>query len=712
MKNIIFTLILAIMQLANAHGASPKIVAEYVEGEVTLDGVLDEKVWSRATKEGSDMLQYEPRQGVPMSQKTEFMVAYDEDNVYFGIIAYDTEPAKIVASVMERDESPFYDDSLFLAIDTMNDSRNGYVLWTNPNGIKYDASVTNNSSLNSQWDGIWDVKSIRTAKGWQVEIKLPFSTIRHQKGKNDWGFNLWRKLPRNGEAGRWSGSRPEVRTYHFAQAGKIRGININRSSLNLEVTPYVLGDSNDSKTTGDIGGDIRYRFKPNWTAHMTLNTDFAETEVDDRRLNYSRFPLFFPEKRDFFLEEAEVFNVGQQVMPWSEPEIVPYFSRRIGLNQNRQIADIDYALKLTGHEGKYHLGVLNAGVASSGSSPNSNLTIARIKRDVLEQSTVGLISTFGDPNSEGDSSTHGIDFRHRTDKIFGNKIFEANAALLSSHNSETKDGTAFSIELLYPNDLINGGATYYRIDDTFDPKLGYVRRNGVNKFQNHLSWQPRFNNSEIVRQAFLSYTNSIYTTLGGGGETMENGLVVPRIVFESTDEVFLKYSHFTDNPDFDFFVPGAGIISQGDYNWNAITFGGGLSNKRKLGATASLTLHDDWYDWKRTDYNLGFRWSLNRHLLLATSHRYSHFEKNYIDEDVLLNSARMLININANMGLLNVIQHDSYSDTIGLYSRFRWEWTPGKEIFLVLRQGYKDDYQGFNLETERYSLKVSTSFRF
>ena len=163
MKNIIFTLILAIMQLANAHGASPKIVAEYVEGEVTLDGALDENAWRRATKEGSDMLQYEPRQGVPMSQKTEFMVAYDEDNVYFGIIAYDTEPAKIVASVMERDESPFYDDSLFLAIDTMNDSRNGYVLWTNPNGIKYDASVTNNSSLNSQWDGIWDVKSIRTA---------------------------------------------------------------------------------------------------------------------------------------------------------------------------------------------------------------------------------------------------------------------------------------------------------------------------------------------------------------------------------------------------------------------------------------------------------------------------------------------------------------------------------------------------------------------
>ena len=238
MKNIIFTLLLAVMQLANAYGGSPKIEAQYVEGEVNLDGVLDEEVWRKATKEGSDMLQYEPRQDVPMSQKTEFMVAYDEDNVYFGIIAYDTEPAKIVASVMERDESPFYEDSLFLAIDTMNDSRNGYVLWTNPNGIKYDASVTNNSSLNSQWDGIWDVKSIRTAKGWQVEIKLPFSTIRHQKGENDWGFNLWRKLPRNGEAGRWSGSRPEVRTYHFAQAGKIRGININRSSLNLEVLRF------------------------------------------------------------------------------------------------------------------------------------------------------------------------------------------------------------------------------------------------------------------------------------------------------------------------------------------------------------------------------------------------------------------------------------------------------------------------------------------
>ena len=224
----------------------------------------------------------------------------------------------------------------------------------------------------------------RTKIGWQAEFKLPFSTVRHREGMNSWGFNLWRKLPRNGEAGRWAGSRPEIRTYHFAQAGTIEGIQIKNKSLNLEFTPYVIGDSNDSNTGGDAGGDIRYRFKPNWTAHLSLNTDFAETEVDDRRLNYSRFPMFFPEKRDFFLEDAEVFTVGQQVMPWSEPEIVPYFSRRIGLNNNSSIADIEYAFKLTGHEGKYHVGLLNTGVAQTATSPEANLTIARVKRDVLE----------------------------------------------------------------------------------------------------------------------------------------------------------------------------------------------------------------------------------------------------------------------------------------------------------------------------------------
>ena len=712
MKSAITVFCLFVLTALPLAAEKPVTQAKYTTDEIKLDGQLDEPIWANAMKAGTDMLQYEPRQGVPMSQKTEFKVVYDDHNIYFGIVAYDTEPQKIVASVMERDEVPFFDDSLFLAIDTMNDNRNGYVLWTNPNGIKYDASVTNNSSLNVQWDGIWDVKAVRTKNGWQAEIRLPFSTVRHRAGANEWGFNIWRKLPRNGEEGRWSGSRPEIRTYHFAQAGKIRGININRKSLNLEVTPYVVGDSNGSKTSGDIGGDIRYRFKPSWTAHLTLNTDFAETEVDDRRLNYSRFPLFFPEKRDFFLEDAEVFTVGQQVMSWSAPEIVPYFSRRIGLNQDRQITDIDYAVKLTGHEGKYHVGLINAGVSASSTSPNSNLTIARVKRDVLDQSSVGFISTFGDPNSDEHASTHGVDFRHRTDKVFGNKIFEANSYLLSSHNSEQDDGTAFSLELLYPNDLINAGSTYYRIDDSFDPKLGYVRRTGVNKFQNHVSWQPRFDDSQIVRQAFLSYTNSIYTNLGGGGETMENGIVLPRIIFESTDEVFLKFSHFRDNPDYSFFVPGAGTINEGDYEWNTITIGGGLSNKRKLGATASVAIHDDWYDWDRTDYNLGFRLSINKHLLLSTSHRYSHFEQEDVDEDVLLNSARLLVNINPNMGLLNVVQHDSYTDTIGLYSRFRWEWNPGQELFVVLRQGYRDDYSGFDLETERYSVKVSSSFRF
>jgi len=707
------TILLLLLVVSSAIGAGKPITqAQFTTDIIKLDGLLDEPAWANAMKAGTDMLQYEPRQGVPMSQKTEFRVIYDEENIYFGIIAYDTEPQKIVASVMERDEVPYFDDSLFLAIDTMNDNRNGYVLWTNPNGIKYDASVTNNSSLNVQWDGIWDVKAVRTKSGWQAEIRLPFSTVRHRAGANVWGFNIWRKLPRNGEEGRWSESRPEIRTYHFAQAGKIEGININRSSLNLEVTPYVVGDSTDSRTSGEFGGDIRYRFKPNWTAHLTLNTDFAEMEVDDRRLNYTRFPLFFPEKRDFFLEDAEVFTVGQQVMPWSAPEIVPYFSRRIGLNHDRQITDLDYAVKLTGHEGKYHVGLLNAGVSASSTTPDSNLTIVRVKRDVMEQSSIGLISTFGDPNSDVHSSTHGVDFRYRTDKLFGNRVFEANSYLLSSHNSGQDDGTAFSLELLYLNDLINAGATYYRIDDEFDPKLGYVRRTGVNKFQNHVSWQPRFNNSQLVRQAFLSYTNSIYTNLGGGGETIENSVVLPRIIFESTDEVFLKFSHFTDNPDYNFFVPGADTIEEGDYEWNTITIGGGMSNKRKLGATASIAIHDGWYDWDRTDYNLGFRWSINKHLLLTTAHRYSHFEQEDVDEDVMLNSARLLVNINPNMGLLNVVQHDSYTDTIGLYSRFRWEWNPGQELFLVLRQGYRDDYRGFDLETERYSVKVSSSFRF
>lgn len=690
----------------------PVIQASYTPDKIELDGRLDEAIWASAMKAGADMLQYEPRQGVPMSQKTEFMVVYDDENIYFGVIVNDTEPEKIVASVMERDEVPFFDDSLFLAIDTMNDNRNGYVLWTNLNGVKYDANVTNNSSLNSQWDGIWDVKTKRTNTGWQAEFKLPFSTVRHREGVNKWGFNLWRKLPRDGEAGRWANSRPEIRTYHFAQAGKIEGIQIKNKSLNLEFTPYVIADSSNSRTSGDVGGDIRYRLKPNWTAHLTLNTDFAETEVDDRRLNYTRFPLFFPEKRDFFLEDAEVFTVGQQVMPWSAPEIVPYFSRRIGLNRDQQITDIDYAVKLTGHEGKYHFGLLNAGVAGSSVTPDSNLTIARIKRDVLEQSSVGLISTFGDPNSDDNSSTHGLDFRHRTDKMFGNKIFEANSYLLSSHNAGQDDGTAFSLELLYPNDLFNAGSTYHRIDESFNPKLGYVRRPGVNKFQNHFNWQPRFNDSKIVRQMFLSYTNSIYTNLGGGGETMENGVVLPRIVFESTDEIFLKYSRFTDNPAIDFFVPGTGTIQTGDYEWNTITIGAGLSNKRKLGASVNMSLSDDWYDWKRTDYSLGFRWSVNKHLLFTTNHRYSHFEKDHNDEDVMMNSARMLININPNIGLLNVVQHDSYTDTVGLYSRFRWEWSPGKEMFLVLRQGYRDKMGGFELETERYSIKLSSSFRF
>ena len=314
-----------------------------------VDGRLDDVVWQDAPL-GGPLTQFLPNQGGPMSEPTEFRIVYDEDALYLGVWCYDSEPDRITARLMEREGPIWMDDYIIFVLDTFHDRRNGYVFFVNPNGAQRDGLISDNIQENHDWDGIWSVRTSRNREGWQLEAAIPFKTLSFSPDAATWGFNLERMIQRRAERGRWSGAHAQFRTGNVSEAGELTGLQGLKQGYGLELRPYVLGrsrrdevDDRRTSSTVETGGDLRYRIAPNLAATLSTNTDFAETEVDARQLNFTRFPLFFPEKRSFFLDDGGIFNFGGL----RSNELIPFFSRRIGLGPEGEVVPIRGAASLS-----------------------------------------------------------------------------------------------------------------------------------------------------------------------------------------------------------------------------------------------------------------------------------------------------------------------------------------------------------------------------
>ena len=293
----------------------PTVAAVRVTKAPEIDGHLIDEAWSYA-KPAGEFLQKEPKQNIPHSQRTEFRVLYNNDTLFVGVWCFDTEARNIIAHTMERDVMMRYEDMVNITLDTFQDRRNGYIFTVNPNGARSDATVSNNTSRNSEWDGAWRAKSKKHAWGWSTEAAIPFKSLSFDEKNDSWGINIYRNIGRFGERGQWANSRRISRSYHVSGCGDLTGLHGLRQGIGLDITPYAPGkyskdyDSKDSDLLGDFGFDVRYRLTPSLTALASINTDFAETEIDTRQVNFTRFPLFFPEKRQFFLEDSGIFGFG------------------------------------------------------------------------------------------------------------------------------------------------------------------------------------------------------------------------------------------------------------------------------------------------------------------------------------------------------------------------------------------------------------------
>lgn len=483
--------------------AIPAVRAVRVATPPELDGLISEEVWD-SIPPATDFVQQNPDEGAPSTQRTEVRIGFDDSNLYFGVICFDTEPERIVVTQNRRDGSLEDTDSVQLLIDAYNDGQNAFVFGTSPTGIEFDAQVTKAgqtrgsgggparagggagaqragaAAFNLNWDAVWNVRSQITERGWESEIVIPFRTLRYRPGSDQtWGLNISRNIRRRNELSFWS---PVSRAFQFSQielAGKLHGVEA-RTHRNLKLLPYVIGGvSQDfrraegrSDTEIDGGLDVKYSLTPGLTLDATVNTDFAQVEVDDVQINLTRFDLFFPEKRPFFLENSGFFEFG------SPREVEIFFSRRIGLDENRQEVPIDAGGRVSGKMGKYQVGFLNMQTRhAEGRAPANNYAVGRVSRELPNRSSIGVIGV----NRQSVGDLEGIGGYNRTfgaDANIGIGKYANWFTYVAGTQTPGLEGEshAYSSRLDFDDATHRISVSYLEVGGNFNPEVGFVRR--------------------------------------------------------------------------------------------------------------------------------------------------------------------------------------------------------------------------------------------
>ena len=480
-----------------------------------MDGRLDEEAWARAVPI-TDFTQREPVEGGVPSERTEIRVVYDEDALYIGAMLYD-DPEGILAFQKRRDGFLSVDDRFMWMLDTFHDLRTGYYFETTATGVMGDGLITGGGGGGGgggrAWDGIWQIQTEILPDGWSIEIQIPFRTLNFDPTSDTWGINFQRTIRRKNEEILWRGYRRNQNHRDPVNGGRLVGLQGMSQGIGLEAVPYAVTNWKNVPTEpdpttypSDIGLDVNYNVTASLRAGVSVNTDFAEAEVDQRRLNLTRFPLRFPEQRDFFLEGSGVFTFA----PSSGVE--PYFSRRIGLLEGEQIP-LNYAARLGGQTGRYELGFIHVNTAELesadvdlGTFAGEQFTVARVKRSILEQSAIGAIYTHRstgvdplDPTARAPKDRHtvGADLNYATSRLFGDKNFDFQAFALWNSNPDrgidrsTSDLSARGVRANYPNDIWSGHISYREFGEDYDPAVGFVTRTGFRRVEPRIGWGPR-----------------------------------------------------------------------------------------------------------------------------------------------------------------------------------------------------------------------------
>ena len=663
--------------------------AIHVSQAPDIDGVMDELFWAEIAPVGN-FIQRWPVDGQAMSESTLVRVAFDENNIYFGMIMYDGEPNRIMASVLQR-EGPIgqRDDRILIGLDTYHDRRNAYIFELNPLGTQGDALMTDERHQFSDynWEGVYRSEAKITDYGWVLEVAIPFTTIRFSADPEPiMGIMFHRLIQRKTEMGNWPHIplRFSAGDFQVSQWGTLTGLrNLNRGN-NVEIKPFVIGGGQsfnggeESDALSDIGVDIKYGLTSSLTLDLTVNTDFAQVEADTVQVNLTRFSLFFPEKREFFLERAGLFGFGDN------GQTQAFFSRRIGIEN-----DIVGGGRLTGQVGKISVGLLSLqtndaldddGVVIEG----GNNGVARLRTDIFPRTTVGAILT-NIERSNSYSRTGGID---ATIRFWGNSSFDAWAAKVWNSASTSSGTAAGTARLNLENDLYGFSARYLNVGENFDPALGFVRRSDQVRYQTEAQYTPRFESSKILRQIRTTFEFELVDGQDGFKQT-QTMRWRNRFTFQSGERAVFDLRRDFERLTVPFEITDDATIPAGDYWFNAFFAGFRTSQRRQVSGGADFSV-GNFFNGTRTRINARGLFRFSNHLSIGTSISRNVISLPVANGDFSTNVVTVNVEAAASRKLFasGLIQYDDVSETLQANIRVDWIHTPGADLFVVLDTGY------------------------
>jgi len=674
-----------------------------------IDGRLDDDVWRNAAVV-DDFHQVLPDDGSAPTEATTVRVLYDDDFLYIAADLRDSTPELIRATQLIQGRLFDADDRFFVTVDSFNNRRNDYFFQVNANGIRREALRENNARFIEEWQTIWHAQSAVNDDGWSTEIAIPFKSISFDPGSDTWGINFGRGVTRKQEFTMWSSYE---RQNWPAYAGEMSGIDGIEQGLGLDIRPAIVLRRRDDyvipETTNDIEPslDVLYRITPSLNAAFTVNTDFSTTEVDDQQVALDRFSLFVPEKRDFFLQDAGIFEFGN-----IDTNGRPFFSRRIGLSSNGDPVGLDAGAKLTGRLGRFSVGALAIRQEAYEEVDATDLLVARASANVLEESSVGFIATHGDPGSNDENSLLGIDFLYRnSDGIFGQIVQGQLWAQQTQTNGLTADNSAYGAKFEMPNDRIAAWIAAMEIQENFNPALGFVNRTGIRQASGGFRYRHR---PETGPWRAINHRLNATLVTDMRGELLTGLFRVSPVHFYSHngDSLYFDWQRSRENVEQDFDLFDRLLVPAGNYEFDRYRAEIATGSQRPVSIVLSVQ-NGGFFGGSRLEKFAEFQWRQSAHLFVSLSLTENDVQLPSGEFTSRLASLRGDFAFNSSWSWSNLVQYDNTAEVFGVNSRLRFMPTAGREILLVLNHGATiEEDNRLSRRDNEIILKFSYTFRY
>ena len=686
-------------------------VAVRVEAPPVLDGVLDDAAWGQAAVVEDLHVVVSNEYGTP-GERSRIYVAFDDDNLYFAARFFDSKPETIVAKVLSKRDVSFGEDGFSITLDPFDQARTGYMFDVNPNGMRSEAIYTDKDRQNWDWEGIWDAASRIDGEGWTAEVAIPLKTLSFDPARDAWGVNFTRWHGVDSEQYGWMSYN---RAQDLSRTGLVTGLAGLQQGHGLDVVPGLRTGATRNHETDEEDDflepslDVFWKITPSLTAAATLNPDFSGTTADTRQINLTRFDLFFPEQRAFFLQDSDIF----QFAGLEGESGIPFFSRRIGLDDEGEALTLDAGLKLAGRAGPLSVGVLGVRQDAATGPDSVDLFVGRVAVNVLEESSIGAIVTSGNPDPNVDNSLVGVDFRYLNTRIGEDRTIEATAWYQQTDTEGLEDDdSGYGLSFSMPNSEGWSGEIGHKVlEENYNPALGFAARTDFEATFGGLgyTWRPE---SSWVRSVETEIGAEFVEPINGSDRNHEIEVQLFEVENQTADKLEFDYIFIEEEFADAFEISEGVVIPAGTYNFDHACLTVYTGEQRTL-ASESTVCEGGFYDGRIFVFETRTTWRPSKHLKVIFGGEYNDVDLPQGDFITRLATLNLDVAFSTAWSWENFIQYDNVSDTVGLNSILRWIPQAGQETVLAVNTQQEDfDRDGrFRSYTSDVTLKLSHTFR-